>query len=102
MNILLGNYFLEKSDLSYIKNVFRMDFATISGWSVLTGVRARIIRKELDTLKCLRHVMRAMWYVRSECSHRCVSSGNPFKTCVNPQASDLNINRANLYENKMV
>ena len=27
--------------------------------------------------------------------------GIPFKTCVNPQAHDQNVNRANLYENEV-
>ena len=48
-------------------------------------------RKAPDTLKCLRHVMRAILFVRPKCSHRCVSlKESPY------------INRANVYENEMV
>ena len=31
-----------------------------------------------------------------------LSEGITFQTCVNPQADDQNINRANLYENEML
>ena len=34
MEKLFGNYFLGKSHFSYIKNVFGINFAIISGWSV--------------------------------------------------------------------
>ena len=32
----------------------------------------------------------------------CLSEGNPFKTCVKPQAHNQKLNRANRYENEMV
>ena len=35
MEKLFGNYFLGKSHFSYTKNVFGINFATISGWSVV-------------------------------------------------------------------
>ena len=55
-----------------------------------------------DTFNFLREVMRAMLSVTPKCSHRCVSlKESPFKTCVNPEAHDQDVTRANLYENEM-
>ena len=48
------------------------------GLATLTGVQnftlpSFSIRKARDTFNFLRHVMRATWFVRPKCSHRCVS-----------------------------
>ena len=63
--------------------------------------KSPFFQKAPDTFNFLRHVMRAILFVRPKCSHRCVSPKEaPLKLC-KASSTQPKTQRANRYENEM-